>query len=433
MISIDAPICTEVLGDRKVYKVRGAPFEVPLRFSVLGVLGHGSYGTVCAVVDDITGRKYAVKKMTMLQEDDRAELCLRELEVLGFAQHENLLSLETIFPARADADAIDSVYCAMPLLLTTLSTVLRSRQPLEENQRQYFAYQLIRGLHYMHTAGIVHGDLKPNNLMVEVNCTLKIGDFGLAQLLNGGHPLLRYIVTPGYRAPELLVRNTSYGPEVDIWAAGCIVAELYKRRRFFTYFESREEMLAEVAAGFGKLPADVVQHEAGRQMLKRVSGERTTSLKRMLPELSVSPDPKVAQDFIRRMLTVDPRKRATAAELLRHPYLANYVEPSDLLPAPSVLLGTRVGSSSEALRAIRRLVDEHNPPAKPEPVAPSPAVVGPRLSLAMRHMSAACRERARSIAQVHRLAARFAQRQLKACRAARDQKRHVWSPHAWSR
>jgi serine/threonine protein kinase len=396
---ISAPVSGFVItGDKKAYDVKGAPFEVPLKYDVVGLLGAGSYGTVCSVVDQDLGTRLAVKKCIGLHEDDRAELTLRELEVLDFVNHRNVISLSTVFPTAASyastpaaAEAIRDVYVAMPLLDTTLSTVLRSRQVFEESHRRYFAYQLICGLHYLHTAGIVHGDLKPANLLVNLDCTLKIGDFGLAQLISGEHRLLPYVVTPPYRAPELLVGNQTYGPEIDIWAAGCIVAELYKRTRLFTYSASRQVMLEEVCTACGPLPEEVAQDAAGRERLRRIKAaprRAVTSLAAMLAPVLPhnTEESELALDFIGRMLEVDPRSRAKAEELLRHPYIAAYVTDEDLKPAPCVLIGSLIaeGATADALRAVQQIVNHHNPtssaalasltPPTTKMTAPLPAV-----------------------------------------------------------
>jgi serine/threonine protein kinase len=381
-------------GDKKLYTVKGLPFEVPQQYDVVGLLGAGSYGTVCSAVDTTDGTRVAIKKCTRLDEDDRAVLALRELEVLSFVQHPNVVSLTTVFPTAASrsadpraAERLSEVYASMPLLDTTLSTVLRSRQPLAESHRRYFAYQLVCGMHYLHTAGIIHADLKPANLLVNLDCSLKIADYGLAQFSCGPeHKQLPYVVTPPYRAPELLVGNTSYGPGIDVWAAGCIVAELYTRsRRLFTYSESRQAMLAEVTAVCGWIPEDVVQHEGGRDRLRRLAHgtAASSSLADMLGAALPTDPTDRAQllDFLGRMLDVDPRTRATAAELLQHPYLAVYATVADLQPAPCQLLGMPIASyvdeegRAAALRAIQQMVNHRNPHTAAAVAAAAPAAI----------------------------------------------------------
>ena len=106
---------------------------------------------------------------------------------------------------------------------------------------QYFIYQVLRGLKYIHSAGVIHRDLKPSNLLVNSNCDLKICDFGLARGIHPGHAegkggtmlLTEYVVTRWYRAPEIMLACHEYSKPIDIWSVGCIFAELIQRKPYF--------------------------------------------------------------------------------------------------------------------------------------------------------------------------------------------------------
>lgn len=100
-------------------------------------------------------------------------------------------------------------------------------------RQQYFLYQLLRGLKYVHSAKVLHRDLKPSNLLLNANCDLKIGDFGLARTTSETDFMTEYVVTRWYRAPELLLNCSEYTAAIDVWSVGCILGEIMTREPLF--------------------------------------------------------------------------------------------------------------------------------------------------------------------------------------------------------
>lgn len=96
-----------------------------------------------------------------------------------------------------------------------------------ELQIKCYMQQLLRGLKHCHSRGVLHRDIKGSNLLIDDNGVLKIGDFGLATSYGQNQPMTSRVVTLWYRAPELLLGATSYGPAIDLWSTGCILAELF--------------------------------------------------------------------------------------------------------------------------------------------------------------------------------------------------------------
>jgi len=91
----------------------------------------------------------------------------------------------------------------------------------------------LQGIHYIHSANVIHRDLKPNNLLVNKNCNLKIADLNLARKFENIHHITEYVVTRWYRAPEILLSTADYTKAIDIWSIGCIFAELLGRTPIF--------------------------------------------------------------------------------------------------------------------------------------------------------------------------------------------------------
>ncbi|MGH0191165.1 UNVERIFIED_CONTAM: hypothetical protein FKN15_057597 [Acipenser sinensis] len=116
-----------------------------------------------------------------------------------------------------------------------LHKIIVSPQPLSSDHVKVFLYQILRGLKYLHSAGILHRDIKPGNLLVNSNCVLKICDFGLARVeeLDESRHMTQEVVTQYYRAPEILMGSRHYSNAIDIWSVGCIFAELLGRRILF--------------------------------------------------------------------------------------------------------------------------------------------------------------------------------------------------------
>jgi serine/threonine protein kinase len=109
-----------------------------------------------------------------------AQRTLRELKIMRLLQHDNVIGIKTILKPKSRKD-FKEIYVVSELMETDLAQIIKSNQPLSDDHIQFFLYQILRGLKYIHSAGILHRDLKPRNLLVNSNCDLKICDFGLAR------------------------------------------------------------------------------------------------------------------------------------------------------------------------------------------------------------------------------------------------------------
>ncbi|KAK9701109.1 mitogen activated protein kinase 2 [Basidiobolus ranarum] len=173
-------------------------------------LGKGAYGLVRSAKCLATGEEVAVKKVTKIFEKKLlAKRALRELKLLRhFNGHENVISVYDM--ELTDPLKFQEIYLVQELMEADLHQIIRSKQALTNAHYQYFIYQICRGLKYIHSANVLHRDLKPGNLLVNRDCELKICDFGLARgfvdaTKNESGFMTEYVATRYYRAPEIML------------------------------------------------------------------------------------------------------------------------------------------------------------------------------------------------------------------------------------
>lgn len=164
-------------------------FEVEKRYEVIEPIGSGAYGMVVAskdleaeqTDDDSDTNLVAIKKIFKAFERKVFALrTFRELKIQRLLEHENILGIKRILKP-TDRANFNEIYVVSELMETDLAQIIKSNQSLSDDHIQFFLYQLLRGLKFIHSAGIYHRDLKPRNLLVNSNCDLKICDFGLAR------------------------------------------------------------------------------------------------------------------------------------------------------------------------------------------------------------------------------------------------------------
>jgi len=212
----------------------GKVFHVEKRWKLIREMGSGAYGFVISAADEISGEPVAIKMVTRVFEKVQlAKRALREITLLRHFSHENITGL-------IDVDCspnLDEIYIFMEPMEADLHQIIKSGQSLTNEHVQYFVYQILRGLKYIHSASVVHRDLKPGNLLVNADCELKICDFGLSRGFDSSpeNPsvMTEYVATRWYRAPEIMLAFRGYNTAIDIWSVGCILAELLLGKPLF--------------------------------------------------------------------------------------------------------------------------------------------------------------------------------------------------------
>ncbi|CAK9251076.1 unnamed protein product, partial [Sphagnum jensenii] len=198
------------------------------RYVTLSQLGDGTYGSVLLGQRLDNGEKVAIKKMKKKYYSWEECMNLREVKSLQKLSHANLIKLKEVI--RED----NTLYFVFEYMKENLYQLIKDREkPFAEPIIRNILYQILQGLSFMHKHGFFHRDIKPENLLCMGPELIKIADFGLAREIRSRPPYTDYVSTRWYRAPEVLLRATNYSSPIDIWAVGCIMAELYTLQPLF--------------------------------------------------------------------------------------------------------------------------------------------------------------------------------------------------------
>ncbi|OWM67518.1 hypothetical protein CDL15_Pgr028381 [Punica granatum] len=277
-------------------------------FKKLKVIGRGTYSCVYKAHDLETGKIVAMKKVRFSTMDpESVRFMAREIHILRKLDHPNIIQLEGLVTSRISG----SLYLIFEYMDHDLAGILaRPGIKLSESQIKCYMQQLFRGLEHCHSQGILHRDIKGSNLLISGDGVLKIGDWGLANFYQQ-QPLTSRVVTLWYRAPELLLGATKYGVGVDLWSAGCILAELFAGEPILPG-RTEVEQLHKILKLCGSPSEDY---------WRKTRLPRTTSFKPQVQYKRHVADkfkdvPSTALSLIERLLSLEPKDRGSAASAL---------------------------------------------------------------------------------------------------------------------
>ncbi|AQK66276.1 cyclin dependent kinase8 [Zea mays] len=313
------------------------------QYELIGKIGEGTYGLVFLArlkpphpAPGRRGPPIAIKKFKQSKEGDGVSpTAIREIMLLREINHENVVKLVNVHINHADM----SLYLAFDYAEHDLYEIIRHhREKLSSSINPYtvksLLWQLLNGLNYLHSNWIIHRDLKPSNILVmgegDEHGIIKIADFGLARIYQAPlKPLCDngVVVTIWYRAPELLLGGKHYTSAVDMWAVGCIFAELLTLKPLFQGVEAKNPpnpfQLDQLDKIFKVLGHPTVEKWPTLANLpwwqndhQHIQGHKYENPG--FHNIVHLPPKSPAFDLLSKMLEYDPRKRITAAQALEH-------------------------------------------------------------------------------------------------------------------
>ncbi len=384
------------------------PHSILADYTIGRRLGSGSYSTVWEGTHNATGKKVAIKREDRIFEDlTDCKRILREIRLLRALKHPNIVRLLDLRAPKSQK--LDTIFLILELANTDLKAVVKSASlMLSAEQVQSTLYEILKGLKYIHSAGVLHRDIKPGNVLLSAEHKPIICDFGLARSVTQGTgqstfvkkmrsffskqpstelkpedkaispplegkeeekgvemrqdlPVLQkqltaYVVTRWYRAPEIILVQTDYGPGIDIWAVGCIFAELLSMMKDHMRIGADRRVLFpggscypyspirgdRVKAGLSSLGSD--QLNVIIDVLGTPAAEDCTFIKdpaklQVLLDMPKKPPRNLAEkypgatpemiDLLSKMLVFNPYKRLTVDMCLDHPYFASIRQKSE--------------------------------------------------------------------------------------------------------
>ncbi|KAJ5836225.1 Sirtuin family [Penicillium robsamsonii] len=286
---------------------------MPIGIVNVGGLGEGTYATVFKGRNRQTGEMVALKEIHLDSEEGTPSTAIREISLMKELKHESIVSLYDVIHTE---NKLMLVFEFMDRDLKRYMDTRGDRGQLDPATVKSFMHQLLKGIAFCHDNRVLHRDLKPQNLLINKKGQLKLGDFGLARAF--GIPVNTFsneVVTLWYRAPDVLLGSRTYNTSIDIWSAGCIMAEMYTGRPLFPGTTNEDQLIKifrlmgtpseRTWPGISQLP----EYKSDFQIYA------TQDLSLIIPQMDA-----IGMDLLNRMLQLRPEMRISATEALQHPW-----------------------------------------------------------------------------------------------------------------
>ena len=342
----------------------------PGRYTIKRKLGSGAYGAVVHAVDhsvefllqqqgvanahDSPIAQVALKRVSenIMSSRKLVKRISREVALLAHFKDDNVVGLRDVLLPPAGED-FRFFWFSMELMGSNLESALKLNRSrgltYPDDAVRYLLYQALRGLKVVHSAGVIHRDLTPANLLVDENCFLKVCDFGLAKPPSvaaaqaaaaaaappsaasdtagaGAEVDTPYVTMRWYRAPEVVMEHSEYTAKLDVWSLGCIFAELLGSRPICTGRDHLQQLdeIIKVTGTPTEASLATLGSSAAQSYVKRLPPMPAMDLSARFPDARAP-----AINLLRRMLQLHPNERIGVTEAMRHPYFEGIYTPED--------------------------------------------------------------------------------------------------------
>ena len=280
------------------------------------VVGAGTYGKVFKAIHIYTKDKVALKKIRMEGERDGFPItAVREIRLLQHLRHKHVVALQEVMVEKNEC------FMVFEYLSHDLTGLINHPTfKLTSAHKKHLAKQMFEGLDYLHRRGVLHRDIKAANILISNSGQLKYADFGLARFYTKSRKLdyTNRVITIWYRPPELLLGETQYGPEVDVWSAACVFVEMFTKKAIFPG-EGGE--LSQLDKTYNILGTPTRSEWPGIVDLPWFELMQPTDRRKRVFEVMYKDVFSLAcLDLVQKMFQYDPKKRPNAEEVLNHEY-----------------------------------------------------------------------------------------------------------------